>query len=276
MAGLACDCHIHLYDTRDPRWAGTRPGMIDASLMAYEDLRARLGTTRAIVVQPLLYGDDNGFMLAMLRAFGTARARGIAIASSRIEDRALDALREAGVAGLRFFVGSQVRGAGTAQEALREMAALDPRLAERGMHLQVNTHGRFLMDHAAVFEGFRSPIVFDHLGHVEPRAEGGYLGLTELLSLLGEIDAWVKLSGLYLDSRTGGRCEDMAGAIEALAAACPDRVLWGTNWPHPTVHRGENMPDDLGLMETVRKAVGEFTALDRLFSANAGRLYFAS
>lgn len=267
------DTHVHLYDVADERWTGTRPAILRAGLDDYERLSAHLGTRRTVVVQPLLYGHDNSFMLTMLDRLGSARARGIAIARSEIPDRELDALLCAGVRGLRFFVGSALRPSTDVELVLAEMAALDPRLRERGMHFQINTHGSFLRTQARVFERFSSRLVFDHLGHVIPQP-AGYLGLPELIELATRTDAWIKVSGLYLDSRASpSSCEDMGAAVRQLVDAMPHRLVWGTNWPHPTVHAAAGVPDDAALLDAVRRWLPDEPVRRGVLATNAMSLY---
>lgn len=272
MEGV-CDCHIHLYEP-DQRWTATRPALAKGDLPAYRELQSRIGAGRAVVVQPLLYGGDNQYLIAMLKTVGPDHARGIAIASPDITDPDLDSLRSAGIAGLRFFAGSALKPSSETQAALASIRALAPRLRERGMHLQINTNGSFLASDAHVFEGLDCPLVFDHLGHVLPEPGGRFTGLEALLQLVRGGNAWVKVSGLYLDSRepaTG--CDDMREAVQALVFACPERVIWGTNWPHPTVHAGTPVPDDALLLEQVRQWVPDEGMQRRLLHDNAADLY---
>ncbi|WP_186332320.1 amidohydrolase family protein [Bordetella genomosp. 13] len=269
-----CDCHLHLY-ADDERWRATGPAVAQADLPAYRQVQRALDSERAVIVQPLLYGQDNSLMLRRLRDLGRGRARGVAIAPAGIADRDLDALHEAGVRGVRFFVGSalaQARAAGD-EHALSEMRALDPRLAERGMHLQVNTNGKFLQTRAAAFRGFASALVFDHLGHVLPEADGTHTGLPGLLDLMGDGNVWVKASGLYLDSAAPEPHEDMRPALQRLAQAFPLRLVWGTNWPHPTVHAGQRAPDDPAILHAVRGWLPDAALQQRVLVENAAALY---
>lgn len=268
-----CDCHVHLYDTADARWSNTNPATPNADLAAFRGLQQRIGSGRTVVVQPLLYGDDNRFMLSMLSVLGHDHARGIAIVRAGVTDEELDSLRDGGVVGLRYFVGSAYHQTVTAEDTLAEMRALDGRLHERGMHFQVNTHGSFLRDHAHRFERFTSPLVFDHLGHVIPEGDS-FVGLGQLISLAQQVDAWIKVSGLYLDSREGASaCDDMAPAVQHLAKSIPDRLLWGTNWPHPTVRGSAPLPDDVRLLERVKEWVLDAAPLQDMLLTNASHLY---
>jgi len=267
----AWDCHLHLY-ADDARWSGCHCAVAKGDLCAYRPLQAALGTSRVVVVQPLLYASDNSYLLGMLGQLGEG-ARGVAIAPASISDMELDALNQAGVAGLRFFAGSALTGAAAPDVSLAQMRLLDARLSARGMHFQVNTNGRFLARQPHAFDGFSSPIVFDHLGHVLP-IPGGYEGLDALLRLLEKGNAWVKLSGIYLDSRElKSGCEDMRVAVQRLADARADRLVWGTNWPHPTVRAGEQIPDDAQLMHRVRYWLPGKAERHGVFVENPARLY---
>jgi len=269
-----CDCHLHVYDT-DARWLNTQPAVTHADLPAYQRLQLKLGSERAVIVQPLLYGVDNTLMLRLLRDMGEEHARGVAIVHAEVTDDELDALHAAGVRGVRFFVGSALAQPhpSDAQQALNHMRALDRRLAARGMHFQINTNGRFLDKEAAAFEEFSSALVFDHLGHVLPQAGDTHVGLDALASLLRAGNVWVKLSGLYLDSATQSPHPDMRPVVERLIDVEPRRLVWGTNWPHPTVHAPTLAPDDSAILQAVKDWLPDAGLQRQIFAENAENLY---
>lgn len=270
----ACDSHIHLYSQRDERWAQTGAALRNSALADYRALQARLACERVVIVQPRLYGADNRFLIEMLDQLGPGQARGVAIVGADIADAELDRLCRAGIVGARFFVGSALFD-GDSAGALATMRALDRRLHERGMHFQINTNGAFLEQQAHRFEGFTAGLVFDHLGHVLPAlpGPGRYRGLQPLLQLMRDTGAWVKISGIYLDSQDpSGACEDMLPALAELAREFPDRVVWGSNWPHPTVLAGSRLPDDALLFEQVTRTLPH-EACERMLVSNAAVLY---
>jgi predicted TIM-barrel fold metal-dependent hydrolase len=262
----ACDCHHHIYDARHPfdRAATLRPG--EASIADYRALQRRIGTTRNVVVQPSSYGTDNRLLLESLGHFG-ARARGIAVVDTGVSDARLHALHAGGVRGIRFNL------APPGVTTLAMVAPLAARIAPLGWHVQVNAPADVLLDARALWAGLPVPVVFDHLARVpQPEAtrHPTFLMVRELLRL---DRAYVKLSGFYNESIVGA--PGYADAVEeasAYARAAPRRVLWGSDWPHPT-EQPDRLPDDAALLDAFADAVPDEARRRQILVDNPAGLY---
>ncbi|MFV3314909.1 amidohydrolase family protein [Pseudomonas sp. NY15374] len=229
------DCHMHLYDSRIPAAPGASLLPPDASLEDYRQLQQRLGIRRMVIVTPSTYGTDNRVMLdGLLRSRGDAR--GVAVVATSVTDKELTTLHAAGVRGIRFnlSVGSQ------ALDGLEQLAA---RVNELGWNVQIAT-GPLLPEVAPRLLALSAKVVIDHMGHV-PQPEGVKSeAYASLVRLLDTDRAWVKLSAPYLRSKAGAPLyADVGRVASALISHRPDRMLWGSDWPHPTL-ASNSKPDD--------------------------------
>ena len=234
----ACDCHVHVYDGRYPAAPGAKLLPPDASARDYQALQRRTGTTRVVLVTPSTYGTDNRCMLDGLAALGP-QARGVAVIAGDEGDAELRRLHDLGVRGVRLNLSLGVAGT---VEGLEPLAR---RIAPLGWHLQLLMAPELLAAQGDVLRRLPVPLVFDHFGRIPPDG-AGQAAHALLLELLGAGRAWIKLSGGYIVS-ANHTVEDPA--LDALAASylrrAPDRVVWGSDWPHATASAGvQPMPDD--------------------------------
>lgn len=265
---LAADCHIHIYDERfhyDPG-AQLRPG--PATVGDYRLLQARLGTSRCVVVQPSSYGTDNACLVDALRQFG-ADARGVAVVDASVTEEELRALDAAGVRGARFNL---ARPGGAMVEALETVAE---RVAPFGWHLQLHALADVWTGLEAVLRRLPLPLVIDHLGRLPQPAGLSHSAWPVLRRLVDEGRAWVKISGAYHDTRTGGPdYVDTGAVVKAWVGAAPERVVWGTDWPHPSATAGEKpLPDDARLLDLLGEWVPSRTLRHRILVENPALLY---
>lgn len=268
----ACDCHVHVYDGRFAAAPGARLLPPDASADDYRRLQRRLGTQRAVLVTPSTYGSDNRCMLAGLAALGTDRARGVAVIDGTESDGELEALHARGVRGVRLNLSLGVVGSAEQVEPLAQ------RIAPLGWHLQLLMAPDLLAALAPVLRRLPVALVFDHCGRIAPAQAGQHPAHALLLALLQAGRAWIKLSGGYLVSARHS-VEDPA--LDALAAgylrAAPERVVWGSDWPHATASAGlQPMPDDARQLDRLADwtaAAGGAATLRRVLSDNPAALY---
>lgn len=257
----AADCHIHVYDSRypvDPK-AKLRPP--NASVADYRRVQKRLGTTRVVVVQPSTYGVDNRCMLEALRQFGPA-ARGIAVVNTQVTGDQLRQLNAAGVRGIRFNLAQA--GATT----LDMLPPLARRIAALGWHVQINAPSDQILAAWSILQTLPVPIVFDHLAHVPNPAHRAFQAIAALLQ---KDKAWVKLSGAYMDSTAGPPTyADRALVAMAFLHEAPQRLVWGSDWPHPTT---SDKPDDLLLFDLLKDWSGSDAVLRAVLVHNPERLY---
>lgn len=264
----ACDCHMHVYDSRCPVAPGATLTPPDASVDDYALLQHRLGTTRVVVVTPSTYGTDNSVMIDALARFG-ASGRGVAVASPSISDRELEQLHQNGVRGLRFNL---ARGAHSSVDDIEPLAA---RIADMGWHVQILMNPDALLQCKSLFGRISAPLVFDHFGRIGVESGTRHPAFNLIEALLNEGRAWVKLSGAYLLSKEGmpgyGDIRDLA---RAFINAAPDRVVWGSDWPHAVASMGERpMPDDARLLDLLLEWTDDEHTRKRILVDNPAILY---
>jgi predicted TIM-barrel fold metal-dependent hydrolase len=251
----ACDSHIHIYDPRfKMKWPNLR-SVNDASIAQYRMLQKRLGTTRVIVVQPAAYGTDNAVTLDAVAQMGVENARGIAVCHPTVTDTELVAMDKAGIRGLRFTL-HEPRTAVTSVEMIEPLAH---RVGRIGWHVQLHLRGDQLVELADLIARLPGTIVFDHMGRM-PQPQGTHHPAIAVVKR--EIDkgrAWVKLSGPYLDTKTGApRYADVKIVARELVKHAPERCVWGSDWPHPT--EPHDKPDDAVLFDLLQEwAIDEGT-----------------
>ncbi|HET9019481.1 MAG TPA: amidohydrolase family protein [Acetobacteraceae bacterium] len=262
----ATDCHHHIYDSRfpiDPH-ATLKPG--DATVADYRALQRRIGTTRNVVVQPSTYGTDNRCTLDALAQFGAA-ARGVAVVDTSVTDDELHRLHAAGIRGIRFNL---VQTGATTVEMVAPLAA---RIAPLGWHVQVHALSALIVGHATLWRDLPCQSVFDHMGH--PRQPHGEQDpVVALLSdLARQGKAWVKLSGAYMETKVGPPSyADITPVARAYVAAAPERMVWGSDWPHPT-EAVSHKPDDAILFDLLGAWVPDEATRTRILVDNPARLY---
>jgi predicted TIM-barrel fold metal-dependent hydrolase len=262
---------VHVYDSRFPATPGARLLPPDASVQDYRALQQRIGTTRTVLVTPSTYGTDNRCMLEALASLGSD-ARGVAVIDGSESDAELQRLHAVGVRGVRLNLSLGVSGS---VDLLRPLAH---RIAPLGWHLQLLMAPDMLVTQAKVLRQLPVPVVFDHFGRIAPRLAGRHPAHALLLDLLQGGQAWIKLSGGYIVSEHH-LVDDPA--LDALAAgylrAAPQRVLWGSDWPHATASSGlQPMPDDARQIDRLNDWVqqnGGPTTLQCVLVDNPAALY---
>ncbi len=272
LPALACDSHMHVFDPRfapSPHWQRTPP---DAPVAAYRRLQRRLGTSRAVVVTPSTYGTDNACTLDALDQLGEG-ARGVAVVDASVSDGELARLAARRVRGLRVnFVSPQSWGT-TTPEMLATLAGKVARHADcAGWHVQVLAHPEQIVALAPVLQSLPVPLVIDHLGRIDPAEGPAAPAYGALRRLLDGGNTWVKLSGAYMRSAVQGPgYEDTLPLGRALVQAAPERLVWGSDWPHTTEAPGT--VDDAGLVDLLQAWAGSDAAMDRILVDNPARLY---
>ena len=228
----ACDCHTHIHadPTRFPFFAGRVYTPETASPEEMLALHRKLHIKRVVIVTPSVYGTDNSATLFGMKARG-ADARGVAVIDDKTSDGELDAMGRAGMRGIRVNLAT----VGTNDPALgrRRFSAAVERVKKRNWHVQMYTS-------LAVISGIKDlvlaspvPVVFDHFGGANASLGLEQPGFAELIELVRAGKAYVKISGAYRASREAPDYPDAAPFAKALIAANRDRIVWGTDWPHP-------------------------------------------
>lgn len=276
----ACDAHVHLIgpEARYP-FAPARvytPG--DAGEAALNALHARLGIARVVIVQPSVYGADNARTLDGLAALGP-RARAIAVIDESTTNAELEAMHRAGVRGVRVNIATH--GMNDPAGALSLLRRNAERVAPLGWHVQVLTRPTVIAALGPALAALAAPLVVDHFGLPDVAAGPEQPGFAALAALVRTGRVHVKLSAI--ERLTGpGRGALMAPFVGALAAANPEGLVWGSDWPHTGGGRGQGRAptdiepfeplDDAGALEALAGAVDAPT-LHRILVANPARLY---
>lgn len=261
----SCDAHMHIYDWRFP----VKGGFVDgATVTEYRQLQQRLGTTRTVVVTPRASGVDNQVTLDAIAQLGIDHARGVAVVNTSVTDAELDALHAGGIRGIRFTLYT-LDNAPTSFEMVEPLAQ---RIAALGWHVQLHWTADQIAAHAALLTRLPCPIVFDHLARLPQPAPLQHPAVKLIHELLDGGRTWIKLSGAYLDSAVGaaGGYADATPVARHWVAMAPERLVWGSDWPHPTETR---KPDDARLLDLMQEWAGDAATRQRIFVDNPAALY---
>ncbi len=264
----ACDCHAHVYDPRFPMAWPSLPQVTDATVGEYRLLQERIGTARAVIVQPAAYGTDNRVTVDAIAQLGLDKARGVAVALPAITDAELAALHEAGIRGLRFSIHdphTEIAGA----DMIEPLAA---RICGLGWHVQLHARPEQLAALEPVLAALPCAVVLDHFARIPHPESVHHPAMAAVRRLLHSGRTWVKLCAPYLDSRTGSpRYADMKSLAMAFLKEAPERVVWGSDWPHPT--EPHTKPDDAALLDVLQEWIGDEATRKRVLVSNPSALY---
>ena len=264
----ACDCHMHIYDSRFPYAPNATLRPPEATVADYRLLQQRLGLTRMVVVTPSSYGTDNSCTLAAIAEFGPV-ARGIAVVDPGVTDAELQRLGGLGIRGIRFNLSV---GGVTTIEMIESLAR---RVHEQGWHVQVVIPGDELAKQEALFQRLPATLVLDHMGRFPASAGVDHPAFSVIRRLLDGGRTYVKLSGAYLNSQVGPPgYGDTVEVGQALVQAAPERMLWGSDWPHPTITTANKpLPDDAGLLDLLAEWAPDEATRRRILVENPEVVY---
>lgn len=268
----ACDSHMHIFDPRfaaSPHWKRRPPS---ATVSDYRALQRRLGTSRTVVVNPSTYGTDNACTLDALAQLGES-ARGVAVVDQDVTDEELDRLAGQRVCGLRVnFVTPQSWGATTAGM----LDTLARKIERLGWHVQVFVNAGQLVGLEPVLRRLPVPLVIDHMALMDPADALESEAFAAARRLLDGGRTWIKLSGVYMRSREGEPgYADAAAMGRALVRAAPQRLVWGSDWPHTTQPAGT--VNDASLADVLAGWCDSAEVRNRILVGNPAELYgFAS
>lgn len=264
----ACDCHSHIFGPVDrfpysPDRKYTPP---DASIEAYAQMLATLGLTRAVIVQPSIYGVDNRATLDAIKTLGR-NFRGVAVIDPDTITRAeLEEMQQIGIRGVR------VNQAYDTVLDMNHLHKVVEKIQPLGWHLQIFANINKIPDFAEVLGDLPVEIVIDHMGFVKASEDILAPRFQEFLTLLEQGKCWVKLSGAYrLTAKNEIPYSDVTPLAKALVAANPERCVWGTDWPHP--HMDISVPNDGDLLDLLSLWVPDEQQRAKILVDNPARLY---
>lgn len=223
-----------------------------------------------MLVQPSFYGSDNQALLDGIASAGSAY-RGVAVLADDTDDAELQRLHDAGIRGARVNIVDVASNKGVLPiERLRD---LGKRIAPFGWHLELLMHVDEFPDLDNAFLDFPVPLVFGHLGYVSTTRGVDDAGFRALLRLMRRGQAWVKLTGPYRISSSGMPHVDTNVYAQALLDAAPDRLLWGTDWPHVMVRWTIAMPNDAEFIDLLVRWIPDVAQRNRVLVDNPAKLY---
>src|SRR5471030_2337233 len=228
----ACDCHTHIHadPAKFPFFAGRVYTPELASPEEMSALHKALHIERVVIVTPSVYGPDNSATLFGMKARG-ATARGVAVIDDKTPESDLDAMHQAGIRGIRLNLATG--GVSDPNVGRSRFQAAVDRIKARGWHIQLFTSLAMISAIKELVAASPVPAVLDHFGGAQADLGVGQPGFSDLLDLVKSGKAYVKISGAYRASKLGPDYADAAPLARALIAANPERIIWGTDWPHP-------------------------------------------
>ena len=264
----ACDAHCHVFGPADkfpyhPDRSYTPP---DAPVEKLRELHATLGIDRAVIVQASCHGVDNTAMIDAI-ASSEGRYRGVAVVDDSFTDSDFQTLDDGGVRGVRF---NFVRHLGGAPD-FGVFDSVVARLPEMGWHLVLHFDAEDLLDYADKILSIPVPVIIDHMGRVKTEHGVDQPAFQKLLEFMRNETCWVKICGAERISFEGPPFTDAVPFAQALLEVAPDRVIWGTDWPHPNISR--NMPNDGDLVDLVPMFAPDEALQNKVLVDNPARLY---
>lgn len=267
MPTLACDTHAHVFGPQR-RYAYTANRTYtppDALLDQYLALHRTLGIERGVLVQPSVYGTDNQAMIDALEQL-EGRYRGVAVVDPDIDQAELERLHVAGVRGVRvnlLFKGGI---------SFADVETIAQKIEPLGWHIQALID---VSEFENLYERLSSlavDVVIDHMGHMSTDKGLDHPGFQALLKLLETGRCWVKLSGAYrVTTQSQTPYSDVLPMAQALVNKAPERMVWGSDWPHPFVHLP--MPNDGALLNMLADWVPDPALREQILVHNPARLY---
>jgi D-galactarolactone isomerase len=260
----ACDCHMHIYDAKYPTDPKATLKPADALVADYKLLQKRIGTSRNVVVTPSTYGTDNRVTLDAIAQIGPT-ARGVAVVDATVTDAELKRLNGLGIRGIRFNL---VQAGATTAEMIEPLSR---RVNDLGWHIQIHMKGEQTAGIEDLLLRVPSPIVFDHLGRLSQPNALDNPGFKTISKLIDRGRTWVKLSGAYADTKVGPPTySDTVAVARAYIKAAPERMVWASDWPHPTE---KDKPDDAVLFDLLAEWAPDEAIRTRILVQNPATLY---
>jgi len=279
----ACDCHVHVIGPQD-RFPMASERLYTPDYAPVDDLARHLKVLhldRVVIVTPSPYGTDNRSTLYAIQRLGK-RARGIAVVPENITHSELEELHHQGMRGVRLNV--ETGGTNDPKLLVSLLTRTAEKVAPLHWHVQIYTNLAMIDALRDVIPALPVPVVFDHFGHLEAKKGMQQPGLPALLGMMKSGKVYVKLSAPYRISELEGY-GDAKAYVEAMVSANPDRVLWGSDWPHTIPAPGKKRTregierfrreDDGQALNRIARWVRQPEQLKKLLTENPERLYFS-
>lgn len=265
-----CDTHAHIFGPSanypwNPARGYTPP---EASAEAYEILHRTLGVTRGVLTQPSVYGTDNACILGYVERH-PARMRAVVAVGPDISDAELAKMHERGARGIRINIADK---GGNPFSSFREIDAMAARLKPIGWHIEFLLHVHKMDGMLDDIRKLPVDVSVGHFGYMPASLGVSYPEFQTFLDVVRDGGVWVKLTAPYrITSRTVTPYDDVAPFAHALIEARPDRILWGTDWPHPICP--VPMPNDGDLTDHLADWLPDADIRQRVLVDNPAKLY---
>ena len=276
----ATDCHVHVVGPkrRYPLPPEARYMPSDAPVGDLAAMLKRLGLERVVIVQPSFYGTDNACTLAAIAELGLGMARGVAVLPDKVSADTIDAFNAQGIRGLRVNIATF--GTTPVDDIRQKIEAAAATCAEAGWHVQIFVPSAAIEPLAPALRALPVDTVIDHFGLTDPDAPDA--GLATLLKLIDTGKVWVKISGAYRVTKDPNH-PGIDPLARALVAANPERIVWGSDWPHtptkdlyhpdPTKESPFQAVDTAGLLALLPRWLEDDALVHRVLVENPARLY---
>ena len=264
----ACDSHHHIYDPiQYPYQPTDTRNQPPATVECYQLLQKRLGTTRNVIIQPSAYGTDNRCTLDALKKMGAKNTRAVVVVNDDISESELIEMDALGVRGIRVNISC---GAADDLDSIQKIAE---KIAPLHWSMCFWMSADLTVSIESFLRNLPCEIVFDHRGHIPADLGIHHPAFNIICDMLRDNKAWVKLSGLYMDSKKADFSDTIAIG-KGYVNANPDRCLWGTDWPHPRCYTNhEDMPNDSDMLDDLMKQAGTEENLHKILVDNPARLF---
>ena len=262
-----CDCHHHIYNPIEfpyPDKSTTQPA---ATAEDYLYLKEKLGIKRNVIVQPSCYGTDNACTLDALQNLGQNNTRAIVVIDDDTPIADIRYMNSIGVRGVRFNIAP---GHESHVESIKAQARL---IADFGWSMHFWMSADYTYEIRNVLQELPCQIVFDHRGHLPAEEGTAHPAFDFICEMMVKEKAWVKISGPYLDSNSPDYT-DTYEIGKKYVTISPNRVVWGTDWPHPVCYiNNEPMPDDFKLLNDIRQEINSINDLHKILVENPKKLF---
>lgn len=277
----ACDCHVHVFGPADefPYGPERKYTPVDATPADCAEMLASLGLQRVVLVQPTPYGSDNSRLIAALKEFGKA-ARGVAVLQGYPSKPMLEELTSAGIRATRLNFGPDERP--DAKLLCERLSGLAELIEDYGWHIQLSLAAELLPEIESVTSEMPVPVVLEHMARLPAKDHERHAGYDSLRRMLDSGRVWVKLSAPYRLAGGEGNGRGAAGLARDLMASAPERMVWGSDWPHtpkrgPDNESSKPLPfrklDTGALFNLIADWFPDKKAKRRILAENPARLY---
>jgi len=240
----------------------------NAGAEEYRLLQKRIGTTRAVIVTPSAYATANAVTLDGIAQLGPANTRGVAVVRTEVTDAELKKMADGGIRGIRFTLFDPK----TAVTSFEMIEPLAERVKDLGWHVQLHFRGDQIVEKEDLLKRISAPIVFDHMGRIPHPAGIKHPAFQIICRLIDKGRTWVKLSGAYQDTKVGPPTyADTIELARAYLKAAPERMVWGSDWPHPTER--DHKPNDALLFDLLTEWAPDAALRKQVLVDNPATLY---